>query len=159
MAILVGIVLALATGIFALVAGFDRDRAFYATLLIIVGSYYALFATIAGGGEPLLVESAIFVLFVAAAVAGFKLTMWIIVAGLAAHGLFDLARGPLLPGNGAPDWWPGFCMGFDVAAALWLAALLYLRQGRERRRTRHRRRHRRHRRHHRTDTGEGELAI
>ena len=41
---LIGAGLALAVCAFALLAGFDRDRVFYPTLLIVVASYYILFA-------------------------------------------------------------------------------------------------------------------
>jgi hypothetical protein len=44
----IGAGLALAVCLSATFAGFDRDRAFYPTLTIIIASYYALFAVMAG---------------------------------------------------------------------------------------------------------------
>jgi hypothetical protein len=41
---LVAVILGLVVGAFATTTGFDRDRAFYPTVLIVVASYYALFA-------------------------------------------------------------------------------------------------------------------
>ena len=41
---LIGLILALAVAGFAAVLGFDRERVFYPTLLIVIASYYALFA-------------------------------------------------------------------------------------------------------------------
>ena len=43
---LIGVILTLAVAAFATVVGFDRERAFYATVLIVIASYYALFAVI-----------------------------------------------------------------------------------------------------------------
>jgi len=121
-ALLIGLVLALAVAAFARLVGFDRDRAFYPTVLIVVGSYYVLFAVMAGTG--VVVEIALFLFFAAAAVAAFRINPWFAAAGLAAHGLFDFVRHDQLPAPGAPTWWPAFCGGFDVAAGVVLAAIL-----------------------------------
>jgi hypothetical protein len=40
----VGIVLSLSVALFARRVGFDRDRAFYPTVLIVIASYYVLLA-------------------------------------------------------------------------------------------------------------------
>ena len=122
MPLLIGIGLAFAVAAFARLAGLDRDRAFYTVVLIVVGHYYVLFAVIAGAGLPL--ELLGFAFFAAIATIGFRTSLWLVAAGLALHGLFDFLRGPLLPGSGAPLWWPAFCGGFDLAAGLILAALL-----------------------------------
>jgi hypothetical protein len=121
-ALLIGLGLALVVGAFARLVGFDRDRAFYPTVLIVVGSYYILFAAMAGSGIP--GEIAFFLLFAVTAVAAFRITPWFAAAGLAAHGIFDFVRHEQLPAPGAPLWWPAFCGGFDVAAAVVLAAVL-----------------------------------
>ena len=73
---LVGICLALAVSVFATVVGFDRQRAFYSTVLIVVASYYGLFAVMGGSVQALLIESAVMVVFILAAVVGFKFSMW-----------------------------------------------------------------------------------
>lgn len=44
MALLVGAVLAFSVGLLMTFIGLDRDRAFYPTVMIIIASYYALFA-------------------------------------------------------------------------------------------------------------------
>ena len=123
MPLLIGIALAIAVAAFARLAGLDRDRAFYPTVLIVVGSYYVLFAVVAGAGVPL--ELLGFAAFAALATLGFRTSLWIAAAGLALHGLFDFVRALWLPGTGLPIWWPAFCGGFDVAAGLILALLLY----------------------------------
>ena len=122
-ALLIGAVLAALVGLFAHTVGYDRDRAFYATVLTVVGSLYVLFAVIAGdnGLGP---EIACFAVFAGLAAAGFRSSMWIVAAGLALHGLFDFVRAEYLPAPGAPDWWPAFCGAYDVIAAIGLAILL-----------------------------------
>ena len=59
----IGAGLALAVCLFATFAGFDRDRAFYPTLTIVIASYYALFAVMAGATAALGVESVVILLF------------------------------------------------------------------------------------------------
>ena len=124
MPLLIGIVLAGVVAVFARVVGLDRDKAFYPTVLIIVGTFYVLFAAMAGGGPGLAPELIGFAIFAGLAVLGFRTSLWVVVAGLAAHGVFDFVRHNWFPGPGAPEWWPGFCGGYDVAAAIALAAIL-----------------------------------
>ena len=124
MALLIGLGLAVAVGIFARIVGLDRDRAFYSTVLIVVGSYYVLFAAMAGSMAGIRLEILFFLAFAGTAVVGFRTSMWFVAGGLALHGIFDFARADSLPAPGAPEWWPGFCGGFDVAAALVLGVLL-----------------------------------
>jgi hypothetical protein len=124
MAYLVGAALALAVAAFAALIGFDRDRAFYPTVLIVVASYYDLFAAMAGSGPALASETFVFAAFLALAAAGFRWSLWLVAAGLAAHGLFDFSRGGLIANPGVPAWWPAFCLSFDLVAAACLASRL-----------------------------------
>ena len=48
----IGVVLALSTVAFARLVGFDRDRAFYPIVLVIIASYYVLFAVMGGSTKP-----------------------------------------------------------------------------------------------------------
>jgi hypothetical protein len=121
---LIGIGLALAVCAFATFVGFDRDRVFYPTLLVVVATYYVLFAVVGNSPRALALESLIAVAFCALAVAGFKTNPWLMVAGLAAHGVFDFFHHLLIQNPGVPVWWPGFCLSFDVFAAAFLAMLL-----------------------------------
>lgn len=122
MALFIGIALALAVWLFGRLSGFDRDRAFYSTVTVVVAHYYVLFAVI--GGQGLVPEIAVMALFVAAAVAGFKTSLWLVAAALAGHGAFDFVHAGLIANPGVPVWWPFFCAGFDVMAAACLGWLL-----------------------------------
>jgi hypothetical protein len=128
MAYLVGILLALAISGGATLLRMDRDRAFYSLLLMVVASYYALFAIMAGSTNALLAELAPIALFILAAAIGFKRTAWLIAAGLIGHGLFDSVHGRLLSNPGVPGWWPMFCGAYDVTAGVYLAAVLRCRR-------------------------------
>lgn len=124
-----GLLLGVAACAAARLAGFDRERVFYPTLLVVIATYYVLFAVIGGDRQALLRESLVACVFIGAAVAGFRSTLWIVVVALAAHGLFDAAHHLLVRHDGVPAWWPGFCAVFDVAAAVWLGILLARRPG------------------------------
>lgn len=124
MAFLIGAVLAFSVGLLMTFIGLDRDRAFYPTVMIVIASYYALFAVMGASTQVLMVESMAIVVFLGASIAGFKRSLWIVVAALAAHGVFDLVHGHLIDNPGVPAWWPSFCLAYDVAAAVYLAWLL-----------------------------------
>ncbi len=124
MPLLVGVLLAVAVGLLATVVGLDRDRAFYPTAMIVIASYYALFAVMGASTHALVVESLVTAAFLAAAIAGFKSSLWLVVLALAAHGVFDLVHGGIIANPGVPAWWPEFCLTYDVAAAGYLAWLI-----------------------------------
>ncbi|WP_024296693.1 hypothetical protein [Methylomicrobium lacus] len=124
MAFLIGAVLAFSVGLLMTYIGLDRNRAFYPTVMIVIASYYALFSVMGASTQVLMVESMVIVAFLGASIAGFKYSLWIVVAALAAHGVFDLVHGHLIDNPGVPAWWPIFCLAYDVAAAVYLAWLL-----------------------------------
>jgi hypothetical protein len=117
----VGFVLSLSVALFARRVGFDRDRAFYPTVLIVIASYYVLFAAMSGSVQTVLLESIVMTGFSIAAVVGFKSSAWIVVGGLAGHGVFDAFHGYVLENSGVPIWWPAFCLVYDLGAAGGLA--------------------------------------
>jgi hypothetical protein len=117
----IGIILALVVSRFARWTGLDRDRAFYSTMVIVVASYYVLFAAMGGSTPTLVIETIVMIVFVLVAVMGFRFNPWLIVAGLAGHGVFDLFHDLVVENPGVPEWWPGFCLAFDVGAAALLA--------------------------------------
>jgi hypothetical protein len=120
----VGVSLALTVGLFATLVGFDRDRAFYPTVTIVVASYYALFALIGASLTALAIESLVMLFFVLAAVLGFKRNLWIVVGALVGHGVFDSLHAHMIANPGMPLWWPGFCLAYDVVAGGYLALML-----------------------------------
>jgi hypothetical protein len=124
MPFVIGIVLAVAVAVFARRVGLDRDRAFYPTVMIVIASYYVLFAAMSGSVQTVVIESVVMALFAAAAVAGFKSSAWIVVVALASHGVFDAVHGYVIENTGVPAWWPAWCLAYDVAAAAGLAWLL-----------------------------------
>jgi hypothetical protein len=120
----VGALLALGVGLFGSGTGLDRDRAFYPVVTIVTASYYALFAVMGASTHALLLESLVGAVFLVAAVSGFKSSLWLVVAALAAHGIFDLGHGSVISNPGVPSWFPQFCLAFDVVLAAYLAWLL-----------------------------------
>ena len=120
----VGIVLSIGVAVFARWVGFDRDRAFYPTVLIVIASYYVLFAVMSGSVETVLLESVMMALFAVAAVAGFKASPWIVVAALAGHGVQDAVHSHIIANSSVPAWWPAWCLAYDVGAAAALAWIL-----------------------------------
>jgi hypothetical protein len=123
---LVAVILGLVVAGFAAVSGFDRDRAFYPTVLIVVGSYYPLFAVMGASRPSLETEIAVGLVFSVFAVLGFNRSMWLAAAGIAGHGFFDFFVHPALVANpGMPVWWPGFCGTIDIVLGGWLAIRLW----------------------------------
>jgi hypothetical protein len=123
-ALLIGAFLALAVGLLATSVGFDRDRAFYPTVTMVIASYYVLFAAMGGSDEALVIELSVGAVFLAVAVAGFRSSLWLVAGALVAHGIFDFVRGTAIANPGVPIWWPRFCLAYDVTAAGYLAWLL-----------------------------------
>jgi hypothetical protein len=118
---IIGLVAALAVGGYATAMRLDRDRAFYPTVLVVVASYYVLFAVMGGSGRTIVIESLIAGAFVIAASFGFRGSLWLVCAALAAHGLQDAVHGRFVDNPGVPAWWPAWCLAYDVAAAGYLA--------------------------------------
>ncbi len=119
----VGVLLALIVCTFARSVGFDRDRAFYPTVLIVTATYYVLFSVMGGSTRALVLELAVMSAFTLAAVAGFKRNSWLLVAAFAGHAVFDFFHTRIMNNPGVPEWWPAFCLSFDVGMAAFLAWL------------------------------------
>lgn len=124
MALLVGATFALAVGFFLTGFRLDRDRALYPAIMIVIALYYVLFAVMGGSTRALLIESLVASVFIAAAVWGFRSSLWMVVAALAAHGILDVFHGRVIANPGVPIWWPQFCMTYDLVAAAYLAWLI-----------------------------------
>ena len=121
---LIGLIVTLAVVGFAVVVGFDRERAFYPTVLIVIAFYYVLFAAEGASARTLVIEILVATGFVTAAVLGFKKSFWIVPVALAGHGVFDFFHHLFIDNPGVPRWWPGFCLASDVVFAVWLAVRL-----------------------------------
>ena len=126
---LAGFVIAMIVAVSASAAGFDRDRSFYATVLVVIASYYLLFAAMAGSVRVFALEFGPFLGFAILALLGARRWPVLVAVGLLGHGLFDLLHGHLLSNPGVPAWWPGFCLGYDLAAGGYLLVLQFRRRG------------------------------
>lgn len=125
----IGIIAAAAVGLFGSVVGFDRERGFYPVVLIVIATLYLLFAAMANSTGSLVAETIPALVFVSMAVLGFrKKSPWIVVAGLALHGVFDFFHHAVIVNPGVPAWWPGWCLSYDVVAAVYLAILILIRR-------------------------------
>ena len=124
---LIGLLLALAVAGFAVLVGFGRDRSFYPTVLIIVASYYVLFAVMGASQRTRWIELAIAAAFSLFAILGYKRSLWFVVAALVAHATFDFVHHLFIENPGVPHWWPGFCLAFDAVFGVCLAVLLLTR--------------------------------
>jgi hypothetical protein len=123
-ALVIGVSLALVVGVLFTTLRLDRDRAFYPIVTIVIASYYILFAVIGASTRTVVLESLAGAAFLLFAVYGFRSSLWLVVAALAAHGIFDLVHGSAISNPGVPTWWPEFCLAFDITAAMYLAWLL-----------------------------------
>lgn len=126
---LIGVILAALVCAFAMLARFDRDRVFYPTLLMPIATYYILFAVMGTSTRATILESVVAAAFLILALVGFKTNLWVIVAALAGHGVFDSCHHVFIQNPGVPTWWPGFCLSFDIVASGFLAMLLIRRSG------------------------------
>lgn len=119
---LVGASGAVALAVFARLSGFERDRSFYPTVLIVIGFLYVLFGAIDGRASVVLIEITFALFFSGIAMLGFSNGCWIVGAGIAGHGVFDFVRQFFIENAGVPVWWPGFCASIDVLLGIYLAA-------------------------------------
>src|SRR4029077_11222782 len=121
---LIGLILAAATVCLATEVGIARERFFFPTVLIVIGSYYVLFAAMAASRRTLVVESVVAGIFLLFAVIGFKRNLWFVVVALIGHGMFDFVHHFFIDNPGVPHWWPGFCLAFDALLGAFLAVRL-----------------------------------
>lgn len=128
MGYVVGVVLAVVVGLFGGAVGLDKERGYYPVVLVVIAAYYVLFAAMAGSTGAIVAETLPALMFVAAAAFGFKKTLWVVVGGLAFHGVFDFFHHGIIDNPGVPVWWPAFCLAFDVTAAAYLGVLLRVRE-------------------------------
>jgi hypothetical protein len=121
---LIGLIVSLAVAGFAAAIGFDRERAFYPTVLIVIASYYVLFAAMGASRRTLIIEIVVAGGFLLVAVLGYRRNIWFVVAALVGHGIFDFVHHLFIDNPGVPRWWPGFCLAFDGLLGVFLAVHL-----------------------------------
>jgi len=121
---LIGVMLSLAVAGLATVVVFDRERAFYSTVMIVIASYYVLFAVMGASKHTLTIEIVIACGFLLVAVLGYRRNFWLVVAALIGHGVFDFVHHFFIDNPGVPHWWPGFCLAFDVFFGAFLTVRL-----------------------------------
>ena len=123
MPVVVGVLLAVGIAALAKFTRFDEDRSFYSTVLIIIASYYVLFAVLDGSGHALIWELVIAVAFSTVAITGALFLPTLVGTGIVAHGLFDIVHDVLIENSGVPAWWPSFCASVDVLLGIWVIIL------------------------------------
>ena len=69
---LIGLLLSVAVAGFATAIGLDRERGFYPPVVIVIASYYALFAVMGASRRTLVIEIVVASAFVVAAALGFR---------------------------------------------------------------------------------------
>jgi hypothetical protein len=92
----------------------------YALGLAVIASVYVGFAVADGRETVLAVESGVAGAFIVIAAAAITGTPWLLVVGLAGHGLKDLwqHRTRFVANT---RWWPPFCLVVDVVVAAIIA--------------------------------------
>jgi hypothetical protein len=123
MPIFVGLLLAVGVAALGKFTRFDEDRSFYPTVLIIIASYYVLFAVLDGSSHVLVWDLVIAVAFSIVAITGALFFPILVGIGIVAHGLFDVVRDGFIDNSGVPGWWPSFCGSIDVLLGLWVIVL------------------------------------
>ena len=121
----VGVILGIGIGIFGTFVGLERDRALYPTALVVIASYYCLFAVLGGSNSALAQEMLAAVVFIVIAAVGFRTNLWLVAAGIAGHGIFDALHGYVIHNPGLPVWWPAFCGTIDIVIAAYLVIRLF----------------------------------
>ena len=121
--IVVGVLLGVGVAALGKFTRFDQERSFYSTVLVIIGSYYVLFAVLGGSGHALVWELVVAVAFSVIAITGALYVPILVGIGITAHGLFDLVHDDLIENSGVPTWWPGFCGSIDVVLGLWVIVI------------------------------------
>jgi fucose 4-O-acetylase-like acetyltransferase len=93
----------------------------YALGLVVIASVYIGFAVADGRPAVIAVESSVAMVFVIVAAAAVTGSPWLLVLGLASHGLKDLwqHRRQFVANT---RWWPPFCLVVDWVVAAAIAA-------------------------------------
>jgi hypothetical protein len=96
------------------------DATVYALGLVLIAAIYIGFAVADGRPQIIAVETGVAAAFVVVAAAAVTGSAWLLVAGLAGHGLKDVwqHRTGFVANT---RWWPPFCATVDFVAAAFIA--------------------------------------
>jgi hypothetical protein len=99
------------------------DATVYALGLALIAAVYIGFSVADGRSRVVVVETGVATVFVVIAAAAVTGSAWLIVAGLAGHGLKDLwqQRSRFVANT---RWWPPFCAAVDFVAATIIAVAI-----------------------------------
>lgn len=125
--ITIGVILAVIMAFLARVTNFDRDRSYYAVVLIVIATYYVLFACIAN--EAIVAEIFVASIFSVLAIVGVFRWPLLLGIGIFMHGVFDVVHGYIISNSGVPIWWPAFCASIDIVLGLWVMYLVKTKKG------------------------------
>lgn len=100
---------------------FDQDKSFYPVVLMVIASYYVLFAVMAN--ESIVIELIVAICFAVFALLGVKKAPIMIGIGLILHGLYDIVHIYIYSISVAPNWWPEFCASVDITLGIWVVYL------------------------------------
>ena len=93
-----------------------EPKTVYALGIAVIAAIYIGFSVADGRGHVIAIETIVAALFVVVAAAGVTGSAWLLVLGLAGHGLKDLwQHGTHFVRN--TRWWPPFCATVDFVAA------------------------------------------
>jgi len=118
--ILWGVVVGVAQAATPLAFWWLNSATTYAVGLAVIASIYIGFAVADGRPRVIAIESSVAFVFVLIAAAAVTNSPWLLVAGLAGHGLKDLwqHRSHFVANT---RWWPPFCMVVDFVVAAIIA--------------------------------------
>ncbi|GAA5315169.1 MAG: hypothetical protein AseanaTS_03730 [Candidatus Pelagadaptatus aseana] len=119
--IMIGALLAVALCVTGRVTRFDQDRSYHAVILIVIATYYVLFAVMAG--EAIMEEIVAASIFSFLAFLGALRFPLLLGIGILAHGLFDVVHHLLIHNSGVPIWWLAFCASVDIILGGWVIYL------------------------------------
>lgn len=125
--IVAGVVLAVVLALSARLTRFDLDRSFYPTILIVIATYYVVFAFMSG--EAIWAEIVAASVFAAFALAGVYFLPVLVGLGIVLHGAFDFIHPRIIDNGGVPSWWAAFCGSVDVVLGTWVIWLARRRNG------------------------------
>ena len=99
------------------------DTTVYAIGIILIAAIYIGFSVADGRGKVIAVETLVAAAFVVVAAMGMTGSAWLLVAGLAGHGIKDLwQQHTQFVVN--TRWWPPFCATVDFVAAALIAVAI-----------------------------------